>query len=81
MADSLVKTRFRLLPTILVCLGTLVLVSAGSILALNLFTTTSVVSELVFRLVNQNLRGLELALRNYLDPATHEAEFLSGRIR
>ena len=80
-ADSLVKTRFRLLPTILVCLGTLVLVSAGSILALNLFTTTSVVSDLVFRLVNQNLRGLELALRNYLDPATHEAEFLSGRIR
>ena len=75
------KTRFRLLPTILVCLGTLVLVSAGSILALSLFTTTSVVSDLVFRLVNQNLRGLELALRSYLDPATHEAEFLADRIR
>jgi adenylate cyclase len=72
--------RFRLLPTILACLATLVLISAGSILALSLFTTTRVVSDLVLRLVNQNLQGLELALTNYLDPATYEAEFLAERI-
>lgn len=74
------KARFRLLPTVLVCLAALVTVSAGSILALHLITTRTVVSDLIVRTVRQNLRGLELALRGHLDPARYEAEYIANGI-
>lgn len=74
-------TKLRLLPTVLVCVGFLVLVSAGSIFALHVLTTKTIVADLVGRVVTRSLSGLELALRGHLDPAKYQAEFIAEAIR
>jgi len=80
MQDAVI-TRLRLLPAVLACVGFLVLVSAGSIFALQVLTTRTIVADLVGRVVERNLNGLELALRGHLDPAKYEAEFIAEAIR
>lgn len=75
------KTKFRLLPTVLTCVGALVLLSAGSIFALNLLTSRTIVSELTSRVVARSLNGLELAFRDHLDAATYLADFIADTIR
>ena len=71
----------RLLPTMLVSIGVLVLVSAGSIFLLNLVTNQTIVSEMVSRNIRQSLAGLELSLRDHLDAARFQADFIARAIR
>ena len=75
------QTRFRLLPTVVVCVCTLVLVSAGSIFVLHLLTAKTLVSDLVGRVVVRGLSGLELALEGHLDPARYQTQFIASAIR
>ena len=75
------KTKLRLLPTVLVCAGALVLLSAGSIIVVNLLTNRSVVSEFASRAIVRSLDGLHLALQAHLDAARHQAEFVAEAIR
>ncbi|MGI9414302.1 MAG: adenylate/guanylate cyclase domain-containing protein [Hyphomicrobiales bacterium] len=70
----------RLLPTLLVSIALLVLLSAGSIFVLNLVTNQAIVSELVSRNVRQSLDGLDLVLRDHLDPARFQADFIADAI-
>ena len=74
-------TTFRLLPTLLFCVSTLILLSAGSIFVLNLLTGRAIVSELTSRHVARSLEGLELVLRGHLDAAKHQAGFVAEAIR
>ena len=71
----------RLLPTMLASIGVLVLVSAGSIFLLNLVTNQTIVSEMVSRNIRQSLAGLELTLRDHLDSARFQADFIADNIR
>ena len=71
----------RLLPTMLVSIGVLVLVSAGSIFLLNLVTNRTILSEMVSRNIQQGLAGLELSLRDHLDAARFQADFIANAIR
>lgn len=74
-------TSIRLLPTMVVSIGVLVLVSAGSIFLLNLVTNQAIVSEMVSRNIRQGLAGLELSLRDHLDSAKFQADFIADNIR
>jgi adenylate cyclase len=76
-----VKAKLSLLPVVLACVGALVLVSAGPIIAINSMTSRTIFSELVGRIVVQRIAGLELALRNHLDAARHQADFIVENIK
>jgi len=76
-----VKAKFGLLLVVLSCVGALVLVSAGSIIAINSTTSQAIFSKLVGRIVVQRIDGLELALRNHLDAARHQADFIVDNIK
>jgi adenylate cyclase len=80
MRDA-VTAKLRLFPIVLACVGCLVLASAGSIFAVHVFTTRTIVTDLVSRVVGRSLSGLELALRGYLDPAKYQAEAVADAIR
>lgn len=71
----------RLLPTLLASIGVLVLLSAGSIFLLNLVTNQAIVSEMVGRNIRQSLAGLELSLRDHLDAARFQSDFIANAIR
>ncbi|MGI9383938.1 MAG: adenylate/guanylate cyclase domain-containing protein [Methyloligellaceae bacterium] len=75
------KTKLRLLPTVLICVGALVLLSAGSIVVVNLLTNRSVISEFASRAIVRSLDGLQLMLQAHLDAARHQAEFVADGIR
>lgn len=79
--EGVMKTKFKLLPTVLICVGALVLLSAGSIFVLNIISNRAIVSELTSRIVARSLGGLELALRAHLDAAKYQAEFIADTIR
>jgi adenylate cyclase len=76
-----VNKKLRLLPTVLICVGALVLICAGSIFILHLLTARTLVSDLVGRVVARSLSGLELALQGHLDPARYQTEFIAAAIR
>jgi len=78
---TVVKAKFGLLPVVLACVGALVLVSAGPIIAINSMTSRTIFSELVGRIVVRRIDGLELALRNHLDTARHQTDFIVENIQ
>jgi len=69
------------MPTLVLSIGLLVLLSVGSILALNWSTGRTIIKEFASRLIGQRLATQELALRRHLDAAVHQAEFIAGAIR
>ena len=75
------KTRLRLLPTVLACLAILVLLSVGSMLVLNLMTSRTIVSELGSRVVARSLSGLELALQSHMNAAANQADYIVDAFR
>ena len=75
------KTKLGLLPVVLACVGMLVLVSTGPIIAINSMTSQAIFSKLIGRIVVQRIDGLELALRNHLDAARHQANFIVENIQ
>lgn len=75
------RTRFRLLPAVVTCVCGLVLLSAGAIFWVNLLANRSILNELGGRVVVAGLNGLELAVRDHLDVAGHQAEYIAEAIR
>ena len=75
------KAKLGLLPVVLAGVGALVLVSTAPIIAINFMTSRTVFTELVGRIVERGIDGLELALRNHLDAAMHQADFIVENIQ
>ena len=71
------RPRLGLMPTLLLSMGLLVLVSVSSILALNWITGRSVVDELATRLIARGLAIQEMALRRHLDAGVVQATFIA----
>lgn len=68
--------RFAIAPTLVAAIGSLALISVGSILALQFYSSTQLVGNLGSRLVARNLQILELALSRHLDAAVEQADFV-----
>ena len=69
--------RLRLLPTVLTCIGLLVLVSSGSQFVLNIFTERKIIEELESRAVSRALQHLEHSLNGLLDGGKNQAKFIA----
>ena len=69
-----------LLPTLLFCIGLLVLLAVGSVFLLQWFTGRTIIQEFASRLIARNLYASELALRENLDAAVHQASFIAEAI-
>ncbi len=74
-------TKLRLLPTVVVCVSFLVLVSSGAIFTLHVLSTKTIVTDLVGRAVTRSLDGLELALLGHLGPVKYQVETIAEAIR
>lgn len=80
ISSSRDNARLGLMPTLLLSMGLLVLVSVGSILALNWITGRSVVQEFATRLIARGLTIQEMALRRHLDAAVDQATFIATAV-
>ncbi len=69
--------RFGLLTVLLVCVGSLVLATVGPIIAVNSATARAIFWQMADRVVVRSVEGLEVALRDHLDPANDLAEFIA----
>lgn len=74
------KAKFGVFSVVLACFGTLLFVSMASIIAMNAANSTQVFSRLLGQVVLRSAEGLEMALRNHLDAAEHQADFLVENI-
>jgi adenylate cyclase len=70
----------RLLPTLVVSIGILVLISVGSVLIVNWAADRRIVREYISRLVAQDLAAEERSLREYLDAAVYQGDFIAAAI-
>jgi adenylate cyclase len=70
-----------LMPTLMLSIGLLVLLSAGLIVAVNWFTGRAIVQEFATRLIARGFSIQELALRRHLDAAVDQATFIADAIR
>ena len=80
--DHLQKTRrtYRLLPTLVVSIGFLVLISVGSVLIVNWIVDRRIVSEYTSRLIARDLGAEERSLREHLDSAVHQGDFIAAAV-
>ena len=70
-----------LMPTLMLSIGLLVLLSAGFIVAVNWVTGRAIVQEFATRLIARGLSLQEMALRRHLDAAVDQATFIADAIR
>jgi adenylate cyclase len=70
-----------LMPTLMLSIGLLVLLSAGLIVAVNWITGRAIVQEFATRLIARGLSTQEMALRRHLDAAVDQATFIADAIR
>ncbi|EDQ32725.2 Adenylate cyclase, family 3 (some protein containing HAMP domain) [Hoeflea phototrophica DFL-43] len=70
------KAKFGVFSVVLVCFGTLLFVSMASIIAMNAANSTQVFSRLLGQVVLRSAEGLELALRNHLEAAENQGDFI-----
>ena len=69
------------MPTLMLSIGLLVLLSAGLIVAVNWVTGRAIVQEFATRLIARGLSMQEMALRRHLDAAVDQATFIADAIR
>ncbi len=69
-----------LLPTLLLVIGALVLLSVGSVFLLQWTSGRGLIQEFAKRLIARNLHTTELALRDHLDAAVFQANFIADAI-
>jgi adenylate cyclase len=72
---------FALMPTLMLSIGLLVLGAVGSVLAVNWFADRRVVQDLASRLVMRVLSAEEDELRDHLDAAVRQGDFIASAIR
>ena len=70
-----------LMPTLMLSIGLLVLLSVGLIVAVNWVTGRAIVQEFATRLIARALSIQEMALRRHLDAAVDQATFIADAIR
>lgn len=68
------------MPTLMVSIGLLVLLSVGSVVAVNWITDRRVVREFVSALIMRVLGAEEMALRRYLDAAVQQGDFIASAV-
>jgi adenylate cyclase len=73
-------TGLSLLPTLLLVIGALVLLSVGSVFLLQWTSGRGLIQEFAKRLIARNLHTTELALRDHLDAAVFQANFIADAI-
>ena len=69
------------MPTLILSIGLLVLLSVGLIVALNWVTGRRIVQEFATRLIARALSTQEMALRRHLDAAVDQGTFIAEAIR
>ncbi len=69
-----------MLPTLVVSIGILVLISVGSVLIVNWAADRHIVREFISRLVARDLAAEERSLREYLDAAVDQGDFIAAAI-
>jgi adenylate cyclase len=74
------RLTFRLLPTLVVSIGVLVLLSVGSVLIVNWIADRRIVREYTSRLIARGLSAEERSLRAHLDAAVNEGDFIAAAI-
>jgi adenylate cyclase len=74
------KRTFRLLPTLVASIGILVLLSVGSVLIVNWIVDSRIVREYTSRLIARGLSAEERSLREHLDAAVHQGDFIASAI-
>src|SRR5215831_18232436 len=74
------RPTFRLLPTLVMSIGILVLLSAGSVLIVNWIADRRIVREYVSRLIARGLSAEERSLRQHLDAAVNQGDFIAAAI-
>jgi adenylate cyclase len=72
---------FALMPTLMLSIGLLVLCSVGGVMVVNWIADRRVVQEFASRLVMRVLAGEEKALRNHLDEAIQQGDYIAAAIR
>jgi adenylate cyclase len=75
------RRTYRLLPTLVVSIGILVLVSVGSVLLVNWIVDRSIVREYTSRLIARGLAAEERSLREHLDAAVNQGDFIAAAVR
>jgi adenylate cyclase len=75
------RRTYRLLPTLVVSIGVLVLVSVGSVLIVNWIVDRSIVREYTSRLIARGLAAEERSLREHLDAAVNQGDFIAAALR
>ena len=75
------RRSFALMPTLVASIGTLALLSVGSILTINWIVGRQIMQELTDRLITRTLATEEMALRHHLDAAIDQANFIAAAIR
>ena len=74
------RLTFRLLPTLVVSIGILVLLSVGSVLIVNWIADRRIVREYTSRLIARGLSAEERSLREHLDAAVNQGDFIAAAI-
>jgi adenylate cyclase len=74
------RLTFRLLPTLVVSIGILVLLSVGSVLVVNWSADRRIVREYTSRLIARGLSAEERLLRAHLDAAVNQGDFIAAAI-
>ena len=70
-----------LMPTLMVGLGMLVLISLGAVLAMQWVTGRAIIHDFAGQLIERNLSMQQMALTRHLDSAVNQASFLAAAIR
>ena len=73
--------RYSIAPTLVFAIGSLAILSVGSILAVQYFASTKLVATLGNQLIERNIQFLELALSGHLDAAEKQGAFIEKALR
>ena len=71
---------FKLMPTLVLSIGILVLLSVGSVLIVNWIADRRIVQEFTSRLITRVLSAEERSLREHLDVAINQGDFIAAAI-
>ena len=68
------------MPTLVLSIGILVLLSVGSVLIVNWISDRRIVQEFISRLITRTLSAEERSLRGHLDAAVNQGDFIAAAI-
>ena len=74
------RLTFKLMPTLVLSIGILVLLSVGSVLIVNWISDRRIVQEFISRLITRTLSAEERSLRGHLDAAVNQGDFIAAAI-